>query len=397
MRTPLSIAAALTVVATSSLVGMSVQPAGAACAKEIPTGAPISDTPWPQQLWDLNSLPSDATGRGIKVAVLDSGVDQTHPQLSGKVVASIDKLREVATSEDCVGHGTAVAGLIAGTRKASIPFRGLAPDAQILSARVSENLGGDEEGEHATPEQVADAVRWAVEQRAKVINISFAYDTEFQVFKDAIKFAIDQGVVVVAAVGNDNLKNNPTPYPAAWPGVVGVAAIGLNGFQKLPESQVGTYVDIAAPGVDVVAPQPIRGYAPVSGTSFAAPLVSATAALIFDRFSDEDITADEVIRRLYASADPAPGGRNSKTYGVGVLNPVRAVTDVLDGQAPAKAKPLPKPTVDIVAINAEKRAAQREQQAWWFAGIGGFAGILVVALALALPAGARRKWRAAGR
>lgn len=399
MRTPLSIAAVLTAVTACGLVGLSAAPAAAKCTDQVQQGAPISDTPWPQQLWNLKALPGDATGKGIKVAVLDSGVDPKHPQLRDKIVGNLDLLHGVAGPEDCVGHGTAVAGLIAGTRMNGTPFQGLAPEAQILSARVSENVPGNDDGKQAKQEQIASAVRWAVAQGAKVINISFAYDSEAGLddLKQAIAYAVDQGVVVVAAVGNKHEEGNPTPYPAAWPGVVGVAAIGFDGYQRLSASQVGTYVDIAAPGVDVVAPRPGKGYAAVSGTSFAAPLVAATAALIFDRFSDEGITAAQVIERLFATADPAPGGRNSDGYGVGVVNPLRAVTDVVDGRAPVKAEPLPVPQTDIAALNAEKRAREREEQAWWFAGIGTLVGIVVLTLAISLPAGTRRRWRPAGR
>jgi type VII secretion-associated serine protease mycosin len=294
-------------------------------------------------LWDLGKLPGDATGAGIKVAVLDSGVDIQHPQLNnGKVADHLDLLRHLPTSEDLCGHGTAVAGVIAARRINGSPFRGIAPDALILSARVSEQVAGNEDAKPVSDTEMASAVRWAVSKGAKVINISFAYasDAGIPAFKAAVQEAISQNVVVVAAVGNNNTpeKHNPTPYPAAWPGVVGVAAMGPDGL-RMPASGDGTYVDIAAPGVHVTVPRPGSGYAYEDGTSFAAPMVAATAALIFSRYPK--LTGREVVQRLLATADPAPGGRHSTGYGVGVVNPVRAVTEPIDGLQPVEGVALP--------------------------------------------------------
>lgn len=404
MRTPLRAFVTLTLLAVSMLVGLTSRPAHAACKNQLQDGASLTETPWPQEFLKMAELPADATGAGVRVAVLDSGVDGAHPQLQGKLVEPpMDLLRSVAVPEDCVGHGTSVAGIIAGAPRSGTPFRGLAPKAGILSARVSENIQNEEgsDAEQALPHEIALAVNWAVEKGAKVINISFAYNDEPESsllpLKNAILSAINQGVVVVAAVGNDHLKNpDSVPYPAAWPGVVGVAAIGPDS-QRLEQSQVGDYVDISAPGVLVPAPVPGKGYASVSGTSYAAPFVAATAALIFDRFSGQKITGEQVVKRLLATADPAPGGRDSKTYGVGIVNPVRAVTEIIDDQPPVKAQPIADASADAAALIAARKLEERREQAWWFAGVGVILAILAVALMLALPAGLRRRWRPAGR
>ena len=305
MRIPFSAFVTLTVVSVSSMVGLTANPAHAACQREVQPGQQISDTPWHLQLWNLSTLPPGITGRNIKVAVMDSGVDPVHPQLQGKVVANIDKLRGVPTPEDCNGHGTGVAGLIAASVRNNVPFRGIAPGVQLLSARVSEKSQGNEDN---TPpiqvEEMAATVDWAVENGAKVINMSFAYtknESALIPFKEAIARAIAKGVVIVAAAGNLHDQGNPTPYPAAWPGVVGVAAISPGGFQRLSESQIGTYVDIAAPGDGITVPRPGSGFSVERGTSFAAPMVAATAALIFDRFKDQNITGAEVVRRMLAT------------------------------------------------------------------------------------------------
>jgi type VII secretion-associated serine protease mycosin len=401
MRIPFSAFVTLTVVSVSSMVGLSASPAAAACQREVQPGVQISDTPWHLQIWNLNTLPPGVNGKGVRVAVLDSGVDPNHPQLQGKVVGNIDKLHGVSGPEDCNGHGTGVAGLIAANIRNNVPFRGIAPGAQILSARVSEKAQGAEDD---TPpilvQEMANTVDWAVDNGAKVINMSFAYtksEAELLPFKSAVARAIARGVVIVAAAGNLNDKGNPTPYPAAWPDVVGVAAIGPDGFQKLPQSQVGPYVDIAAPGVGISIPRPGSGFTKESGTSFAAPMVAATAALIFDRFKDQNITGQQVVRRLLATADPAPGGRSSTSYGVGIVNPIRAVTDIVDDAKPQPALALRTDETDEATRRAQERATQRREQALWVGGIVGVGVVLATVLMTALPAGIRRRWRPAGK
>jgi membrane-anchored mycosin MYCP len=398
VRTPLHVFIALTVLSVTGVAGITAQPAYASCGQLQP-GQQISDTPWPQSLWDLGKLPSDATGAGVKVAVLDSGVDIQHPQLrDGKVADHLDLLRHLPDSQDLCGHGTAVAGLIAARKVGGVAFRGVAPEALILSARVSEQVPGNEDAKPVSDAEMASAVNWAVDKGAKVINISFVYTSEANIpaFKAAIDAAIAKNVVVVAAVGNNNTpdKHNPTPYPAAWPGVVGVAAMGPDGLRS-PASGEGTFVDIAAPGVHVTIPKPGSGYDYAEGTSFAAPLVAATAALIMARYPK--LTGRQVVQRLLATADPAPGGRHSTGYGVGVVNPVRAVTEPIDGLSPVEAKALAAPNVDPVAASAAARAGELRRRAFWLGALGVVAAALALALMLALPAGARRRWRPAGR
>ncbi len=396
MRTPLSVFVTLTVVSACGLVGITAAPAVAVCDRALPPAAPISDTPWPQLLWDYSKLP--ATGAGVKVAVIDSGVDTKHPQLNGKIVGFQDYLRSSPGAEDCVGHGTAVAGLIVGTPPNSgATFRGLAPQAQILAARVSEKVPGNDSAPSPTEEEMAAAVRWAIANQAKVINLSLAYtepDEKLPNFKKSIEEAIAAEIVVIAAAGNNYKKGNPVPSPAKWPGVVGVAAVDKDG-QRLEESGMGSYVDIAAPGVDVIVPRPGGGHALDRGTSFAAPLVAATAALIYSRYPT--LSAGQVIKRLMATADPAPGGRNSDGWGVGIVNPLRALTEPIDGQTPVEGKALPGPSLDPKTLAAQEQAAQSRYRAWWIAGIGALAALIAVALMIALPAGSRRRWRPAGR
>ncbi|GIF99658.1 type VII secretion-associated serine protease mycosin [Catellatospora citrea] len=387
------------------VVGIATAPAAAAApcpsvdrtVKDV-----ITAKPWPQQRWDLSALPRGIDGSGVVVAVLDSGVDREHPQLRGQVVAGRDMLPGGGTDgrQDCVGHGTGVASVIAAKPVAGVEFRGIAPGVQILPIRVSEQLGGQENSSSARQADVKDmatAVRYAVDQGADVINLSLSYgDTapnKLNEFRDAIRDAVAHDVVVIAAVGNAKQKGNPTPYPASWDNVFGVGAIDEAG-QRLQASQTGPYVDLVAPGDQVTVARPGHGHGKESGTSFAAPMVAATAALV--RQAYPALTESQVRQRLQATADPAPGGRRSDDYGVGILNPVRAVTDVLDGAARVTPAALAPRAADPAAEAAADRAAQQRSQARWLAGIGVILAGLVLALAVALPNGIRRRWRAAG-
>ncbi|MFC7243499.1 type VII secretion-associated serine protease mycosin [Catellatospora aurea] len=395
---------AFSVAATFAVVGIATAPATAAPCPSGPLApsAVIPAKPWPQQRWDLSALPSGIDGSGVIVAVLDSGVDKDHPQLRGHVLAGQDKLSGGGTDgrQDCVGHGTGVASVIAAKPLAGVEFRGIAPGVQILPFRVSEALGGQENSSNARQADVKDmaaAIRYAVTKKARVINLSLSYsDTpanKLDELHDAIREAIAKDVVVIAAVGNAKQKGNPTPYPASWDDVLGVGAIDEAG-QRLGASQTGPYVDLVAPGDQVTVARPTRGHGKESGTSFAAPMVAATAALI--RQAYPKLTESQVRRRLLATADPAPGGRHSDDYGAGILNPVRAVTDVLDGAArvtPAALAPRP---ADPAAEAAADRADRQRSQALWLAGLGVILAGLVLALAVALPNGIRRRWRAAG-
>lgn len=399
-----AVTTALSVVLTFGVVGIATAPATAA---PCPGGsrdasAVITAKPWPQERWDLSALPRGIDGSRVIVAVLDSGVDATHPQLRDQVLSGKDMLPGRGTDgrQDCLGHGTGVASLIAARPVPGVAFRGLAPGVKILPIRVSEQIGGQENTSSTPPADVDDmatAIRYAVDKKASVINLSLSYsDTapaRLESFRAAIAYAVAHDVVVIAAVGNAKERNNPTPYPASWDDVLGVGAVDQAG-QRLQASQTGPYVDLVAPGDQVTVARPGGGHGPESGTSFATPLVAATAALV--RQAYPTLTESQVRKRLMATADPAPGGRRSDGYGVGILNPVRAVTDVLDGAPRATPAPLAPRAVDPAAEAAAAREGELRSRAVWFAVVGLILAGLVLALALALPSGARRRWRPAG-
>ncbi|QGN45827.1 type VII secretion-associated serine protease mycosin [Micromonospora sp. WMMD558] len=364
--------------------------AAPACAAPLAPARPITTVPWPQQRYAPERLAPLATGAGVTVGVVDSGVDSRHPQLAGRVRAGTDLLDPGGDgTRDCAGHGTGVASVIVAARQDGVAFHGLAPQARILPVRVSEQqvVDGRESGRTVSARDFARAIRWAVDNGAEVLNLSVVLYVDNPAVRDAVAHALARDVVVVAAAGNLHESGDPRPYPAAYAGVLGVGAIGVDGVRS-SFSQVGPYVDLVAPGSDVVTAAPGQGHHRAEGTSYAVPFVAATAALL--RQYRPDLDATEVAERILATTDPAPGAG----YGAGVLNPYRALTE--SGGGPARTRPaaaLLDERADPALLAQQARRAASRDRALLVAAIGGGTVTAAVLLALVLPRGARRRWR----
>jgi membrane-anchored mycosin MYCP len=380
-------------------VPVEAKPPAGACMQATPGGPPIRQRPWadkalaPDRAWPFS------TGKGVLVAVIDSGVDYDHPQLSkhGKVLDGFDFIRNKPRADfDCVSHGTAVASIIAADPAPGIGFHGVAPGATILPVRVTDNeLGDDQAGTSVKPNAFAQAIRYAADQGAQIINLSVVMYADVPVVRAAVQYAESKDVLLVAAVGNahqDNGSADPIPYPAAYPGVVGVGAITIDG-SRLPASQVGNYVDLVAPGGGVLAATREHGHIFWDGTSFATPFVSGAAALV--RAAWPGLSASGVARRLLATASPARGGEGSTAYGGGVVDPYRAVTDGFSSVRPAAAKPLVKPGEDVAALQRAASSRQLGASAGRLVLFAVLALVLVGVVAAIVPRGRRRNWTAA--
>jgi len=366
------------------------------CGRRTTHADPSAALPWAQRRYPPDWLAPLATGAGVTVAVIDSGVDTRHPQLRRRVAPGADFLDPSGDGTvDCTAHGTAVASIIAAEARAGITFRGLAPRARILPVRVSEQqvIDGRKSGRTVTAVQFARAIRWAVDHGADVLNLSVVLYRDEPSVRAAIGYAVEQDAVVVAAVGNLHDSGDPTPYPAAYPGVLGVGAVGPDGT-RLPFSQVGSYVDVLAPGADILAAVPGDGHRRQNGTSYATPFVSATAALVRDY--RPELSAPEVVERIVATADLAPDGGRSGAYGGVVLNPYRAITETRapDASPPAETLPAAQPDPALTA-QRDRRAHARERSLWLAAWAGAGTGVALV-VAIVLPRGSRRRWRPGG-
>jgi type VII secretion-associated serine protease mycosin len=278
------------------------------------------------QQWQLRDLRAreawrSADGSGVTVAVIDSGVDGDHPDLAGQVLAGADFVRPGGDGQaDAVGHGTTVAGLIAGRGDDSAGVLGLAPGAKILPVRVL-----DARNRYDDARVVANAVRWSVDHGATVVNLSLGGSVASPELADALDYAFEKDVVVVACTGNETPPDaDAVWYPAREPGVLAVTGLDhTSGGPLWSGALTGPETVLAAPGADLVGARP-GGYWTVEGTSFAAPLVSAAAALVRSKWPE--MSAANVVNRLINSADDlGPAGRDA-TYGYGVVDPVKALT-----------------------------------------------------------------------
>lgn len=292
------------------------------------------------QAWDVSQ------GAGVKVAVIDSGIDSSQKDLKGVVVGGTD----VSGSGHAGGtkgvgaepeHGTLVATMLAGrghsdataTAKPSASASasakpsvgvgpdgviGVAPKAELLS--ISVWLGSDNPSGKSIDQQIPEAVRWAVDHGAKVINMSLGSSSTTwpESWDSAFAYAEAKDVVIVAAAGNRLSGSEQVGAPATIPGVLAVGGLDKNGKASVDSSSQGISIGVSAPAEDLAGGLPGGGYARWSGTSGAAPIVSGVAALIRSKYPQ--MSAAQVINRIISTATPAGDGHPNAIYGYGILN-----------------------------------------------------------------------------
>jgi type VII secretion-associated serine protease mycosin len=315
------------------LVALTTTPALAAIPK------PRSEQWWLRQWRVEKSIWPLSQGRGVTVALLDGGVEADLPDLAGRILPGGDTLgggTNGLKDLDARQHGTNLAGMIV-ARGHETGLVGIAPESQILSIRMNNQTIGS-----GSQENMAKAIRWAIRQRVKVINISLAGESDTGLLCDperqaAVDEALQNDVVVVAGAGNNRHERNVPLQPAACPGVLAVGSVDTKGKPD-HYSQPQPYVAVAAPGVEIAslsfdAAAP-KGYIEehIRGTSFATALISGVVALVRSRYPQ--MPAREVLRRITATAkDVAPRGRDIKT-GFGIVRPYEALTARLPAGTP---------------------------------------------------------------
>jgi membrane-anchored mycosin MYCP len=353
------------------------------CPPQVGSAAP-AQTPWAQQALSYSSVWKFTQGRGVTVAVIDSGVD-ANPQFGHRVITGPDLVGPpspgVPSGADCVGHGTMVASIIAAAPMKGVSFAGVAPQATILSIKITNSM--DDIPAALVPTAIIDAVQMG----ANVISLSLAAPDSPQL-RSAVDFALDHNVVVVAAAGNDDGNGTGPFYPAAYHGVLSVGAVQQDG-SLASFSDTRTPVTVTAPGEDVTGAWPgafPRAYNPDdSGTSFATPFVAGVVALVRARYPG--LSAAQVVQRIKDTADGAAGTGT----GNGMVNPVQAVTAVVATGSLSAGSGAHPGRVSIIRPTAPDRPA-RMLAMLIAAGAFGGAALVIIAL-IVIPAGRRRRWQ----
>jgi thermitase len=264
------------------------------------------------QAWDVTTGSSS-----INIAILDTGVDQDHPDLANKIISNTN-FSNSPTADDVYGHGTHVAGIAAASTNNGIGVAGLGYTATIMNVKV---LGDTGSGAYSW---IASGIIWAANNGAEIINLSLGGSSKSSTLADAVNYAWSKGVVVVAAVGNSG--NTVPSYPAYYGNCIAVAATDANDA-KASWSNYGDWVDVAAPGVSIYSTLINNGYGYKSGTSMASPHVAGLAALVFATVSDTNGDGklnDEVRSRIEATCDDI----GVTGIGHGRINAARAVGSV---------------------------------------------------------------------
>ena len=305
--------------------------------------------PFRVQQWGLDMIHAPeawryATGRGITVAVVDTGVDADHPDLKGRVVAprgsDLISGGGARADTDIEGHGTNVAGIVAAGANDGIGIAGVAPNARILAVRVCDDKG------MCPTETEAKGIRFAVDHGADVINLSFSeglaasrVNGSLDHLLAAVQYAVKHGDVVVAAAGNLSLPmcQEPGAHAMICVGAVGtdsnhvyysnedattlasyMVAPGGNGSQTGCQGNVLSTYSLEAP--PAICPQP-PGYASFSGTSESSPFVAGVAALVMS----EGLSASAVVKRVTSSAQDLGAPGRDPLYGYGLADALSAV------------------------------------------------------------------------
>ncbi len=301
-----------------------------------------------EQAWKVSQ------GEGVKVAIIDSGIDKSHPDLKGALVGGADisgsgnssGTKEIGAEPE---HGTLVATMLAGrghqpkpakssTKASATPTAtekptvgagpdgviGVAPKAELLS--VSVWLGSENPAGKNIDDQIPAAVIWAVDHGAKVINMSLGSTSTAwpQSWDKAFAYAEEKDVLIVAAAGNRKSGSEQVGAPATIPGVLAVGGLDRDGTASVDSSSQGISIGVSAPAEDLAGGLPGGGYATWSGTSGAAPIVSGVAALIRSKYPE--MSAAQVVNRIITTAKPAGDGVPNAIYGYGILDAEAALT-----------------------------------------------------------------------
>ncbi|MFF4273993.1 type VII secretion-associated serine protease mycosin [Streptomyces sp. NPDC001536] len=354
------------------------------------------------QQWALDAMHTQEAwqttkGKGITVAVLDTGVEDDHPDLVGNVLEGKDMVGFGASRGDraWARHGTAMAGIIAGHGHGignGDGVMGIAPEAKILPVRVILEDGDSARGKarNTRGNALAEGIRWAADHGADVINLSLGDDSKSAhpepAEDEAVQYALKKGSVVVASAGNGGEKGDHISYPAAYPGVIAATAVDRYGTRAAFSTR-RWYSTVSAPGDKVVIADPDHKYYEGWGTSAAAAFVSGAVALV--KAAHPGLTPAQIKKLLEDTARDAPVGGRDDSRGYGMVDPAAAI------KAAAKLKPegLQAASYGEKYFGSGPDAAEKDDDAaGWAAPLAGGAGGVLLIAAVVLWRGRRGQY-----
>ncbi len=282
---------------------------------------PVQSIPWGIDKVDADLSWGLTSGDVVKVAVIDTGIETGHPDLTDNIKGGYNAIDPTRSAEDDNGHGTHVSGIIAASNNA-IGVVGMGPQIDLFAIKVLNRRGS------GYLSDIIEGLDWAVQNGIQVANMSLGTTVDVQSFHDAVVRAYDAGMVLVAAAGNNSAAVN---YPAAYPEVIAVSATdSSDNFASF--SSRGSEVDISAPGVSVYSTYKGKIYKTLSGTSMASPHVAGAAALLLtvrekcDTNFDGMCSPDEVQNRLESTAKDLGSAGYDVYFGAGRLDVYSALT-----------------------------------------------------------------------
>ncbi|MFB6367749.1 S8 family peptidase [Paenibacillus elgii] len=262
--------------------------------------------PWGIKMMQTERLWAQGfTGKGIKIAVMDSGISYTHPDLQGRVKRGLNVLDPGQAPIDDYGHGTLVSGVLLAQHN-DIGIVGIAPDANLYPVKVL-----DSNGTGHIP-AIIKGIEWCIENNIDIINMSFGIAKDNTELRDSIRAALDANIIIVAS--SMNTYGREAGYPASYEGVISVASIDSN-FQPGESSPIGK-IDFSAPGVDVISTSMNNDYELYSGTSLAAPHISGFIALLLQKDPESRANIKKELMKLTIDLG-RPG--NDEVFGNGLV------------------------------------------------------------------------------
>jgi subtilase family protein len=265
-----------------------------------------------------------STGKGVRIALVDTGIDDEHKDLSGRIMERKNFTDDEGYRQDA--HGTIMAGIIAAIPHNGFGIAGVAPNAKIISIKVlkQKSAGTAPTG---TADVIVQGVDFAIQKRANVVNMSFGSPRRDSEVARIVKTAVRRGAVVVAAAGNSGPRGLPT-YPAALDEVIAVSAVGHD-YSFYASGTTGDYIDLTAPGVDILSTSPGNIFRPSTGTSEAAAHVTGVVSLLLEKRPN---TSPMRIKDLLESTSTDLGDRGrDRLFGSGLVNACKSLEALLEG------------------------------------------------------------------